>query len=219
MQRLGKFNFKIDVKPNGFEKYTTFNNNKLIFIDSFEFLSSLDSLVKNLGKDDFKYFSQEFDNKVLNLVEWKGFLPYGYVSGFEKFKEVLSSKEKLYSLLTGKKNNEYYKYDKACEHVHKVWDRFEMKAMKDYHNLYLKCDVKLSADVFEQFTNSSLKSYGWSPSHYWSAPALSSNAMLNMTKIELKLFSDADMYIFFEKHMRAEFFTFRRDIATPTISI
>ena len=37
-------------------------NNKLTFIGSFQFLSSsLDSLVKNLGKDDFKYFSEECD--------------------------------------------------------------------------------------------------------------------------------------------------------------
>ena len=34
-------------------------NNNLSFIDSFQFQSSsLDSLVKNLGKDDFKYLSQ-----------------------------------------------------------------------------------------------------------------------------------------------------------------
>ena len=39
-------------------------------LDSFQFLSSfLDSLVKNLGKDNFKYLSQEFPNDVLNLVE------------------------------------------------------------------------------------------------------------------------------------------------------
>ena len=45
-------------------------NNKLSFIDSFQFLSSsLDSLVKNLGKDNFKYLSQEFDNNVLDLVK------------------------------------------------------------------------------------------------------------------------------------------------------
>ena len=66
MQELGKFNLKINVIPNGLEKYMNFTiNNKLSFIDSFQFLSSsLDSLVKNFSKDDFKYFSQEFDNNV-----------------------------------------------------------------------------------------------------------------------------------------------------------
>ena len=35
-----------------------------------------------------------------------------------------------------------------------------------------------------------------------SAPALSWDAMLNMTKVELEIISDADMYLFFEKGMR-----------------
>ena len=56
-------------------------NNKLCFIDSFQFLSSsLDSLVKNLSKDDFKYLSQEFNNDVLDLCKQKGFYPYEYMS-------------------------------------------------------------------------------------------------------------------------------------------
>ena len=64
MQELGKFNFKINVIPSGLEIYMSFN--KLHFIDSFQFLSSsLDSLVKKLGKDDFKYLNQEFDNKMI----------------------------------------------------------------------------------------------------------------------------------------------------------
>ena len=60
MQELGKFNLKISVIPNGLEKYMSFAiNNKLSFIDSFQFLSSsLDSLVKNINKDDFKYLNQ-----------------------------------------------------------------------------------------------------------------------------------------------------------------
>ena len=55
MQKLGKFNFKINVIPNGLEKYISFNiNNKLKFIDRFQLLSSsLESFVKNLSKDDF----------------------------------------------------------------------------------------------------------------------------------------------------------------------
>ena len=35
-----------------------------------------------------------------------------------------------------------------------------------------------------------------------SAPALSLDAMLNMTKVELELISDAYMYLFFQKGMR-----------------
>ena len=60
MQELAKFNPKINVMPSGLEKHISFTiNNKLSFIDNFQFLSSsLDSLVKNSSKDDFKYLSQ-----------------------------------------------------------------------------------------------------------------------------------------------------------------
>ena len=51
-------------------------NNKLSFIDCFQFLSSaLDSLVKNLSKGDFKNLSPKFDNNVLDLVKQSGFCP------------------------------------------------------------------------------------------------------------------------------------------------
>ena len=62
MQELAKFNLKINVILNQFEKYLNFSfNSKLNFIDSFQFLSSsLDSVVKNLNKYDFKYLSREW---------------------------------------------------------------------------------------------------------------------------------------------------------------
>ena len=61
MPELGKSSLKISVIPNELEKYMSFIiNNKLRFINSFQFLSSsLDSLVKNLNKNDFKYLNQE----------------------------------------------------------------------------------------------------------------------------------------------------------------
>ena len=70
MQELGKFSFKINVIANGLEKDMSFNiYNKLNFIDSFQCLSSsLDSLVRNLEKDDFKYLTQEFDNEVFTIL-------------------------------------------------------------------------------------------------------------------------------------------------------
>ena len=73
-------------------------------MDSFQFLSSpLDSLIKNLSKDDFKYLSKEFDNNALNLVKQKRF---ENISDFEKFKEELSRKEKFYTSLTDIKIND-----------------------------------------------------------------------------------------------------------------
>ena len=78
-------------------------NNKLRFIDTFQYLNSLlDSLVKNLAKNDFKYLSQDFDCNVLDLLKQKQFRPFEYMSNFKKFKEQLSSIEKFYSSLTGK---------------------------------------------------------------------------------------------------------------------
>ena len=56
-----------------------------------------------------------------------------------------------------------------------------MKTMKDYHDLYLKCNVLLLADVFQKFRNSSLKRYDFYLSHYLGTQALSWDAMLNMT--------------------------------------
>ena len=89
MQELGKLNLTISVIPNGLEKYISFTiNNKLSFIKGFQFVSSsLDSLVKNLNKDDFKHLSQEFVKNLLNLVKQKRFYPYEYMSDFKKFKE------------------------------------------------------------------------------------------------------------------------------------
>ena len=67
--------------------------------------------------------------------------------------------------------------------------------MKDYHDLYLKCDVLLLADVFEKVRNNNLKNYGLCPSHHLNALGLSWNAMLKMTKIKLELIPDLDIYI------------------------
>ena len=71
MQEIGKFDVKVNVIPNGSEKYMTFTINKdLVFIDSMQFMTSgLDSLVKHLSDNDFRYLSQEFSGEQLKLVK------------------------------------------------------------------------------------------------------------------------------------------------------
>ena len=75
---------KIDVIPNGLEKYMAFTMNKdIVFIDSMQFMnSSLEKLVKNLTDNDFKYLTQEFDSKNLELLKQKDAYPYEYMNSF-----------------------------------------------------------------------------------------------------------------------------------------
>ena len=59
--------------------------------------------------------------------------------------------------------------------------------MGDYHDLYLKTNVLLLADIFEVFNNTCLEYYGIDTCHYFSSPGLSWDAMLKMTGIEFEL--------------------------------
>ena len=77
-----------------------------------------------------------------------------------------------------------------------------MNSMGDYHDLYLKTDVLLLADVFEKFIKTRLDSYGLDPYPYFSSPGLSWDAVLKMTGVELELINDIDMHLFIEKGMR-----------------
>ena len=65
IKEVRKFNVKVDVIPNGLEKYMVFTiNRNLVFIDSMQFMkSALDSLIKNLIDEDFKCLSEEFSSE------------------------------------------------------------------------------------------------------------------------------------------------------------
>ena len=73
MQEIGTFDVKVVVIPNGLEKYMAFTvTESSVFIDSMQFMnSSLDSLVKNLSDNDFKYLSEDFSGEFLELVKQK----------------------------------------------------------------------------------------------------------------------------------------------------
>ena len=76
----------------------------------------------------------------------------------------------------------------------KIWDKFDIKDMGDYHDHYLKKDVWLLADIFEKFIDACLKLYGLDPCHYFSSPRLSWDALLKMTGIKLEKISVIEMY-------------------------
>ena len=185
--------------PNGLEKYMAFTLNKnLVFIDSMLFMNSgLDKLVKNLNDNDFKYLSEELSGEKLKLVKVKGIYPYKYIHSFKRFSESkLPDIDKFFSLLKdcGISEKEYQRAD----NVRKV---FEIKNLGEYKDLYLKTDVLL-CHVFEKFISTGLEYYSLNPSHYFSSPGLSWDAMLKMTGIELQKIDNIDMHLFLEKGMR-----------------
>ena len=81
----------INIIPNIMERYLSFMlGNHLTFIDSIQFMSSsLDSLVRNLPTEAFKYTSEKYKEKKLELMKRKGVYPYDYMDSFEKFSEQL----------------------------------------------------------------------------------------------------------------------------------
>ena len=190
----------INCIPNNMEKYLAFMlGNHLVFLDSFQFMSSsLDNLIKNLPDEAFKYTKQEFKKKQFNLMKQKGIYPYDHMDSFDRFNETkLPVQQDFYSIL----NNEHIS-DEQYKHAQNVWNTFNLKTMGDYHDLYLKSDILSLADVFENFRKTCLQYYKLDPCHYFTSPGLSWDAMLKMTDIKLELMVDIDMFQFIEKGMR-----------------
>ena len=98
----------------------------------------------------------------------KGVYPYEYMDDLEKFNETtLLEKEEFYSNLNLKNIT-----DADYTHAKRVCKDFEIKSFGEYHDLYLKSDVLLSADIFENFRVMYLKSYELYPVKFISAQGL-----------------------------------------------
>ena len=217
IKKLGFTEGDIECIPNNEEKYISFTKTikvgtyknkkgkikdkffKIIFKDSLKFLAeSLDVLVSNTPKDNFKIVNNHYPPEQAKLLKQKGFYPYEYMDSVEKFKEDKPPPQKaFFSKLTGKGIN-----NKNYSHVLNVWNSFNMETMKDYHKLYNDSDALLLADVFENFRDLCLKIYGLDPVHYYTAPGLAWDACLKMTDIQLELLSDPNMLLLFEKGIR-----------------
>ena len=100
-------------------------------------------------------------------MKQKGAYPYEYMSSLERFNEeklparkyFFSSTKKGKTGNDGKKSDGHksYKDYLTCE---KIWDKFDMEIMGDYHDHYLKKDVLLLADAFEKFIDTCLNFIG-----------------------------------------------------------
>ena len=168
------------------------------FIDSFKFLqTSLANLVSNLQPTDFKNLNRVIKHNT-SLLTRKGVYPYDYGTSIKKLKETkLPSKDEFCSKLYDEEISE-----EDFQHAINVWNNFNCQTLQDYHDLYLKTDVFLLADVFENFRKTCLKHYKLDPCHYYTAPGLAWDACLKETKQNLELRKDYDVLMMFEQGIR-----------------
>ena len=148
------------------------------------------------GDHHFNHIKRHFtDSEERKLLLRKGVYPYEWMNHADKMEYTsLPEKEAFYSKLSLSSIS-----DDDYTHAKNVWKTFHMQTMEGYHDLYLKTDVLLLANVFENFRKKCLEYYALDPAHYYTAPGLSWDAVLKMTKVNLELLDDIDMHLMVKK--------------------
>lgn len=198
--KLGDHSKAVSAIAKTIEEYVSFSSDRLRFVDSYAFLSaSIEKLSNNLSKDQFKHLEMEFkDNEHIDLLKRKGIYPYDYMKNNNVYNESkLPTIEHFYNKLNDEKisENDY-------KHALNVFTKFNCQSIGDYHDLYLKCDVLLLADIFETFRNNSLTNYKLDPCYYLTSPGLAWDACLRLSECKLELIKDPDMFMMIESGIR-----------------
>ena len=158
----------------------------------------LDKLVKTLGDDEFRYLRELCISSHFGLVRRKGVYPYDYMDSFGRFGATeLPSQGAFFSKLSGSPCS-----DSEYAHATRVWDALGCETIADYHDIYLQLDVLLLTGIFEKFRKTCLDFYKLDPLHYYITPCLAWDAALRMSRVDLHLIADQDMYHFAENSIR-----------------
>ena len=178
--------------PRNSNKFISLQIGSFIFKDSYLFLNkSLDYLTGTIDDNDRISLKQEF-GKNYQLLTKKGIYPYDYFDNTKKYNEQkLPDKEEFFNKINNKNIS-----DEDYDHAKNVFEKFKCENLLDYSILYLKTDICHLSDVFQKFSDFAYKTYELDPRNSFTLPGFSWQSMLKMTKIELELISDPDMYLF-----------------------
>ena len=131
--------------------------------------SSLDSLTKNLVRGERNCLVlKDYSDFQYDLLTRKGVYPYEYFNSRDRFEETqLPPISAFYSNL-----NMFSISEEDYQHAQRVWKEFGIHNLGDYHDLYLRTDVVLLANVYEAFRDTCLKHYKLDPAHFYTSPRL-----------------------------------------------
>ena len=141
---------------------------------------------------------EDYSEGQYELLVRKGVYLYEYMSSWNKFMETeLLPIEAFYSNLNMPNIS-----DEDYQHVQHVWNAFSIHNIGEYHDLYLRTDVILLANMFEAFRDTCLEHYKLDPAHFYTSPGLAWHTCLKKTGIKLELLTDPDMLLMFEHGIR-----------------
>ena len=178
--------------PRNSNKFISLQIGSFIFKDSYLFLNkSLDYLTGTIDDDDRISLKQEFGENY-KLLTKKGIYPYDYFDNIIKYDEQkLPDKKEFFNKIINKNIS-----DDDYNHAKNVFEKFKCENLLDYSILYLKTDICHLSDIFQKFSDFAYQTYELDPRHSFTLPGFSWQSMLKMTKINLELISDPDMYLF-----------------------
>lgn len=178
----------------------------LSILDSMSHLgSSLEQLVKRLTADYTKpencptiargILEHYGPRAPWRMLTRKGIFPYAWLTSHALMDHPeLPPPEAFKNDLNGQEvSRDDYRY------AQEVWDAFQCRTFRDYHNLYLWVDVWSLTDVMVNYAAFGRQNYNLDPTRYASSPAYAFDAMLKTTKSKFDILTDMDMVLFFER--------------------
>ena len=186
-----EFKFKKYEMDDDGEAHEIKSNYSLRVIDSYNMImGSLNSLSTNLN-NKYKYETKKEFKDNFEIINKKMNFPYEWINENNLDNKDLPEIKDFYSSLKLETiSEEEYKQTKE------IYNKLKFKNIKEYLDTYLKLDITLLTDIFENFRKGIWDKFGLDCSKYVSSPSLSKDCMLKFTKVKIEHIKDIEMYDF-----------------------
>ena len=184
-----------DIVAKSSENYISVKIGCLKFLDSYGFLdASLDKLSTTLKS----FPSLDKNNMEDDLFKRKLAYPYEKGNNIESYYKPLKlGREDYFSTL-----KQFYPDFEEIIRTQAIIVRNKINNLKELIMLYLKNDVLLLTDIFQNYIDSCKKAYGINPLYSYSTPSFTWKAGLKKTGVKLDYITDDKLRLLLENNMR-----------------
>ena len=186
-----EFKFKEYKMDDDGEAYEIKSNYSLRVIDSYNLImGSLNNLSSNLN-NEYKYETKKEFKDNFEIINKKMNFPYEWINEDNLNNVELPGIKDFYCSLELETISE-----KDYNQTKEIYDKLKFKNIKEYLHTYLKLDITLLTDIFENFRNGIWDKFGLDCSKYISSPSLSKDCTLKFSGVKIEHIKDIEIYDF-----------------------